>query len=180
MILSPTFTKSGTATTAPVSSVAGFVTFETVSPFTPGSVSVTSSTTDDGRSTPEGSPPTNITCTLDDGCMNGNSSSISACGSEELLEGLLVHEHDLVARVIEVLHVLLLGAHARELLAGAEGVVDDRAVREAFQLRAHEGTALARLDVLELDECQVWPSSSMCMPLRNWLVETTSAMGGGV
>src|SRR6476646_10503804 len=24
---------------------------------------------------------------------------------------------------------------------------------------------------------QVWPSSSMCMPLRNWLVETTSAMG---
>ena len=25
---------------------------------------------------------------------------------------------------------------------------------------------------------QVWPSSSMCMPLRNWLVETTSAIGG--
>ena len=24
---------------------------------------------------------------------------------------------------------------------------------------------------------QVWPSSSMCMPLRNWLVETTSAIG---
>src|SRR3954465_2447638 len=23
----------------------------------------------------------------------------------------------------------------------------------------------------------VWPSSSMCMPLRNWFVETTSAMG---
>ena len=26
----------------------------------------------------------------------------------------------------------------------------------------------------------VWPSSSMCMPLRNWLVETTSAMGAPV
>ena len=37
---SPTFTKSGTFTTAPVSSFAGFVTFETVSPFTPGSVSI--------------------------------------------------------------------------------------------------------------------------------------------
>ena len=67
MIRSPTFTKSGTCTTAPVSSVAGFVTFETVSPFTPGSVSVTSSTTDAGSSTPDGFPPTNITCTDDDG-----------------------------------------------------------------------------------------------------------------
>src|SRR5438477_6914399 len=27
---------------------------------------------------------------------------------------------------------------------------------------------------------QVWPSTSMCMPLRNWLVETTSAIGGPV
>src|SRR5438270_6391942 len=25
----------------------------------------------------------------------------------------------------------------------------------------------------------VWPSSSMCIPLRNWFVETTSAIGGG-
>ena len=39
LILSPTFTKSGTWMTAPVSRVAGFITFETVSPFTPGSVS---------------------------------------------------------------------------------------------------------------------------------------------
>ena len=32
LIRSPVLTKSGTCTTAPVSSVAGFVTFETVSP----------------------------------------------------------------------------------------------------------------------------------------------------
>src|SRR6266567_4412918 len=57
--LSPTFTNSGTCTTAPVSRVAGFVTFETVSPLTPGSVSVTSSTTDPGNSSPDGEPPTN-------------------------------------------------------------------------------------------------------------------------
>ena len=37
-ITSPTLTNSGTATIAPVSSVAGLVTFDTVSPFTPGSV----------------------------------------------------------------------------------------------------------------------------------------------
>ena len=45
---SPTLTNSGTWTTAPVSSVAGFVTLETVSPFTPGSVSVTASSSDEG------------------------------------------------------------------------------------------------------------------------------------
>src|SRR5205823_6965722 len=73
LIRSPTLTKSGTCTTAPVSSVAGFVTFETVSPLTPGSVSVTASTTDAGRSTPDGCPSTNSTCTTDDGCMNGSS-----------------------------------------------------------------------------------------------------------
>ena len=48
MIRSPVFTNSGTWTVAPVSSVAGFVTFETVSPRTAGSVSVTSSSIDAG------------------------------------------------------------------------------------------------------------------------------------
>ena len=35
-----------------------------------------------GSSTPDGVPPTNITCTDDDGCMNGSSSSRSACGRD--------------------------------------------------------------------------------------------------
>ena len=69
MIRSPGFTKSGTATTAPVSSVAGFVTFETVSPFTPGSVSVTVSSIEEGSCTPDGWPPTKRSCTGVDGCM---------------------------------------------------------------------------------------------------------------
>src|SRR2546426_5157454 len=71
-----------TCTTAPVSSVAGFVTFETVSPRTPGSVAVTVSSTDPGSCMPEGLPPTTSICTLDDGCMYGRASSSSACGSE--------------------------------------------------------------------------------------------------
>src|SRR5256885_9885788 len=46
---SPVLTNRGTWTTAPVSRVAGLVTFETVSPFTPGSVSDTASSTDADR-----------------------------------------------------------------------------------------------------------------------------------
>src|SRR6476619_2716451 len=79
---SPVFTNIGTLTTAPVSSVAGFVTLETVSPLTPGSVSVTVSSTDAGSCTPDGLPPTTSTCTLVDGCMYGSASSSSACGNE--------------------------------------------------------------------------------------------------
>src|SRR6266516_713433 len=60
---SPVFTNSGTCTTAPVSSVAGLVTFETVSPLTPGSVSDTPSSTEAGSCTPVGLPLTSIICT---------------------------------------------------------------------------------------------------------------------
>jgi hypothetical protein len=41
-----------------------------------------------------------------------------------------------------------------ELLAGAEGLVDDVAVACAAQLRADEGAALAGLDVLELEDLE--------------------------
>ena len=61
-------------------------------------------------------------------------------------------KYDVVAVVVEVLDVLHLGVHARELLAGAERLVDDGARLEALQLRADERAALARLHVLELDD----------------------------
>jgi len=57
------------------------VTFETVSPLTPGSVSVMTSSTDPGSWTPDGLPPTKSICTDDDGCMYGSASSTSECGS---------------------------------------------------------------------------------------------------
>src|SRR5262245_46050426 len=56
------------------------------------------------------------------------------------------------AIVVEVLNVACLGAHARELLPGAEGAVDDVAHVESLELRADERTALARLHMLELDD----------------------------
>src|SRR5262249_29877548 len=62
------------------------------------------------------------------------------------------HEVRLCAVLVEVLHVLDLCVHARELLAGAERAVDDCACLEVPQLRAHERAALPRLHVLELED----------------------------
>ena len=59
-----------------------------------------------------------------------------------------------VALGVEELHLARLGAHGAELLAGAEGPVDHRAVGGSPQLRAHERPALAGLDVLELDDLE--------------------------
>ena len=58
----------------------------------------------------------------------------------------------LAAVVVQELDVLHLGVDARELLAGAKGVVDHCPGLEVLQLRADEGAALARLHVLEIDD----------------------------
>jgi hypothetical protein len=44
--------------------------------------------------------------------------------------------------------------HGAELLARPEGSVDDISIRGAAQLRAHEGPALAGLDVLEVEDLE--------------------------
>jgi hypothetical protein len=75
-------TNSGTWTVAPVSSVAGFVTFETVSPFTPGSVSVTASSTAAGSCTPDGLPSTASIWTELDGITKSSASATDSRGSE--------------------------------------------------------------------------------------------------
>jgi hypothetical protein len=55
---------------------------------------------------------------------------------------------------VEELHPARLGADRPELLAGPEGLVDDGAVVDPLELGANEGTALAGLDVLELDDAE--------------------------
>ena len=75
----------------------------------------------------------------------------------DLLVVAAVHEDRRVAGVVEVLHLARLGAHRAELLPGPEGLVLDRAVLDLAQLRAHERAALARLDVLELDDLEDRP-----------------------
>ena len=172
LIRSPMSTKSGTWTTAPVSSVAGFVTFETVSPRTPGSVSATASSTDAGSWMPDGLPSTASICTVElDGEQVRELVRDLRAREPELLVRLLVHEVRLGAVVVEELDVLHLGVDARELLARAERVVDDGAGLERLELRAHERAALAGLHVLELDDApDRRRRCSMCIPLRNWFV----------
>ena len=72
---SPWLTNSGTWTIAPVSSFAGLVTFETVSPRTPGSVSATVSSTEVGSWTPEGRPSMLSSCTVLDGWRKSSASA---------------------------------------------------------------------------------------------------------
>jgi len=69
----------------------------------------------------------------------------------KLIVGLGVHE--VVAIVlVEELHVLFLVFDQLHLLARAERVVDDLAQPHVLELGAHEGAALARLDVLEVHD----------------------------
>ena len=69
LMRSPGFTKSGTWTTRPVSRVAGLRAPDTRSPCTPGSVSVTSSSTAAGRSEPTISSPYICSTTVDPSTM---------------------------------------------------------------------------------------------------------------
>ena len=77
---------------------------------------------------------------------------MSPRGKPELLVALLVHEVGLGAVVVEELDVLHLGVDARELLARAERVVDDRPRLEVLELGTDERAALSGLHVLELDD----------------------------
>src|SRR5262249_8336091 len=64
-----------------------------------------------------------------------------------------VHVHEVVAVVlVEKLHVLFVVLDQLDLLTGAERVVDDLAQPHVLELGTHEGPALARLDVLEVDD----------------------------
>ena len=72
-------------------------------------------------------------------------------GQRDLVVGLRVHEVVAVV-LVQVLHVLLLEVDQLHLLAGAERVVDHAPLPHVLELGAHEGAALARLDVLEVDD----------------------------
>ena len=63
-----------------------------------------------------------------------------------------VHEHVVGAVPVEELHLPLVDDGLIELLVGPVGALDHRAGAHVLELGAHEGAALARLDVLELDD----------------------------
>ena len=86
LIRSPMFTNSGTLTIAPVSSVAGLLPPpEAVSPFTPGSVWVTSSSTDAESWMSDGSLSMNSRSTVSLGLTHFSVSCDAVLGDRELL-----------------------------------------------------------------------------------------------
>src|SRR6478736_10356188 len=70
----------------------------------------------------------------------------------ELVVGVGVHEDEVRAVLVQVLHRALVDVARLDLDAGVEGLVDDLARQDVLELGAHERGALARLDVLELDD----------------------------
>src|SRR5699024_636493 len=73
-------------------------------------------------------------------------------GELELLEGLVIHEDVGAAIVVQVGHVTTVDGGGLNLDTGVPGLVDGLAGDDVLELGAHEGWALARLHVLELDD----------------------------
>src|SRR5690348_1489084 len=73
-------------------------------------------------------------------------------GNPRLVVVLHVHEDEVGALAVQVLHLAPVDIGHVHLDAGVEGAVDDLARHDVLQLAAHEGAALARLDMLELDD----------------------------
>ena len=97
----------------------------------------------------------------------------------ELLVGLLVHEVRLAAVVVEELDVLRLGVDARELLAGAERVVDTAPVSRFLSFVRTNAPPLPGFTCWKSMIRHIAPRCSMCIPVLNWFVETMSAMTRG-
>ena len=72
--------------------------------------------------------------------------------NSDLLIRIVVHEVVVDAVVVEILHLLGDELHAVELRACIAGLVDRAAIAQVLDLVAHECAALARLDMLELDD----------------------------
>ena len=70
----------------------------------------------------------------------------------QLLVGFHVHEVVQLAVVVDVLHFLGLNDGAGHLVGGVEAALDHSAGHDVLELGAHEGSALAGLHVLEVND----------------------------
>src|SRR5450631_736962 len=73
-------------------------------------------------------------------------------GDVDLIEGVAVHEDEVVAVLVQVLHSPLVDVGRLDLGPSVEGLVNDLAGQNRLELGPHEGWALAGLDVLELHD----------------------------
>jgi acetyl-CoA carboxylase biotin carboxyl carrier protein len=72
-------------------------------------------------------------------------------GERDLIVRVEIHEVIAVV-LVEELHALFFEIDELDLLTGSKRVVDDPAEPHVLELGPHEGAALARLDVLEVDD----------------------------
>jgi len=70
----------------------------------------------------------------------------------QLVVRVQVHEHEVAALLVQVLHRALVDVRGLHLDAGVEGLVHDLAGQHVLELGPYEGRALAGLDVLEFDD----------------------------
>ncbi len=152
LIFVPVSRKSGTATSAPVSTVAGLV--------PPGRAVALQARLgvgdlEDHRGRQLDEQHVALVAGDDDLLvleeeLRGVADGLGA--HRDLVVGVTVHEDEVGAVVVEVLHVPLVDARGLDLHPGVEGLVDDLAAHDVLQLGAHERRALAGLDVLELHD----------------------------
>ncbi len=69
----------------------------------------------------------------------------------DLVERFRIHERMLFAAGIQVLHLTVFDMSTAHVLTGAERTLDGVTVAQVFQLRADEGSAFTRFNVLEID-----------------------------
>ena len=72
-------------------------------------------------------------------------------GNVDLLEGLVVHENQIVAILVKVLVWATLNAYVLQLLADVETLFDYTAVNHVLQRNVHDSVALAWLAMQEVD-----------------------------
>ena len=72
-----------------------------------------------------------------------------------LIVGLHIHEVVVIAIAVEILHLGSGEGNALELRASVAGLLDNTTSPEVLGLIANERTALARLDMLELDDSAI-------------------------
>ena len=96
----------------------------------------------------------------------------------ELLVRRLVHEVNLGAVVVEVLHALRLGEDAGELLPARKVFSTTAPVSMFFTFVRTNAPPLPGFTCWNSTMRQTPPSSSICIPFLNWLVLTVSAIGG--
>src|SRR5215207_5224120 len=174
---SPTFTNSGTWTTAPVSSVAAFVTLETVSPLTPGSVSTTESSTEAGSWMPAGRPSTVRSMTELEGWRNSiPSTSVRGrftCSNED--SSMNTTSSPASYRY----WTLFVSVRTRGIFSPARKVLSTTEPESRlFSFVRTNAPPFPGFTCWNSTIRQTCPSSSTCMPFRNWFVETTSATEG--